>query len=86
MSEPRLLLLDEATKSLDYESRIRAWACIGRELDRLKGTLVFATHDPQEACHFATRLIAIQDGALLYDGPPQGFQHEDLIGEGLKAS
>jgi ABC-2 type transport system ATP-binding protein len=46
LGEPRLLLLDEPTRSLDAAAVARVWAALDRRRDRL--ALVLATHRPDD--------------------------------------
>lgn len=61
--DPRLLLMDEPTASLDPERR----AELGELLQRLVGggrTLVVATHDEEFARAFANRVLRVRDGMV----------------------
>ena len=64
-----MLLLDEPSSSLDPRQRERLWEFIGMRAQG--GTSVgFATHDIAEAERYATRLLVLADGELLYGGAP----------------
>ena len=67
---PRVWLLDEPTASLDAESEARVWqqlqAVVGPE-----DILVVATHRPMQALQLATRVVVMQQGAVVADGTPQ---------------
>ena len=59
-----LLLLDEPTSNLDFGNRVR----VLRELDRLRAlglTIVFSTHEPDQALAHADRALLIADGRPL---------------------
>ena len=65
---PPLLLLDEPTRGLDYDSK-GALVAILREL-RADGTaVVVATHDVELAADVATRVVILSDGECVADGP-----------------
>jgi len=70
VNEPRVLLTDEPTGSLD-SVRSRDTLALLRDICHeraIPGVLV--THDP-EACEFVDRVYTLRDGRL-HDGPPQG--------------
>lgn len=72
LSEPDVLLLDEPSASLDPRQRERLWEFI----TTLAGggtAVVFATHNIVEVERYATRVLALVDGELLFAGTPQGL-------------
>ena len=72
LSEPAALLLDEPSASLDPRQRERLWEFITTLAGR--GTaVVFATHNIVEVERYATRVLALVDGELLFEGTPQGL-------------
>jgi ABC-2 type transport system ATP-binding protein len=66
LSEPALLLLDEPSASLDPRQRERLWEFISG----LGTTVVFSTHDVGEVERYATRVLLLADGELLFTGTP----------------
>jgi ABC-2 type transport system ATP-binding protein len=67
--EPPVLLLDEPSASLDPRQRERLWEFIGGLASR--GTAVaFSTHNVAEAERYATRVLVLVDGELLFSGTP----------------
>ena len=65
--EPPVLLLDEPSASLDPRQRERLWEFIGGLAAR--GTAVaFSTHNVPEAERYATRVLVLVDGELLFSG------------------
>jgi ABC-2 type transport system ATP-binding protein len=66
LSEPALLLLDEPSASLDPRQRERLWEFISG----LGATVVFSTHDVGEVERYATRVLLLADGELLFTGTP----------------
>ncbi|HET7054066.1 MAG TPA: ABC transporter ATP-binding protein [Solirubrobacterales bacterium] len=69
MAMPAVLLLDEPSVGLDPRQRARLWEFIGA----LAGggtTVVFSTHDIQEAERYGERLLVLADGESLFDGSP----------------
>ena len=70
-TEPRLLLADEPTGSLDTQ-RGREVLDLLRELCRERGVaIVLVSHDPQ-AAGYADRVLALRDGKLADYDPNQG--------------
>jgi ABC-2 type transport system ATP-binding protein len=69
LSRPRVLLLDEPSVGLDPRQRARLWEFVGG----LAGggtTVIFSTHDIQEAERYGRRLLVLADGESLFDGTP----------------
>lgn len=67
---PRLLLLDEPTRGMDY-ARKRA---LGDLLADLRGdgvAIVMATHDVELVAQVATRVVLLGDGRIVADGGPR---------------
>lgn len=73
-----ILIMDEPTANLDYGNqsrvmeRMRTLACGGY-------TVIFSTHDPNQALLNATRAIAMGDGMILADGTPAEILSERLL-------
>jgi len=65
---PRVLLLDEPTRGLDYPSKDRLVAVL-RELADAGHAVVLATHDVELAARVAERAIVLADGEIIADGP-----------------
>jgi ABC-2 type transport system ATP-binding protein len=69
LSEPAVLLLDEPSASLDPRQRERLWGFIGGLAGH--GTaIVFSTHNVAEVERYATRVLTLVDGELLFVGTP----------------
>ena len=67
---PRVWLLDEPTASLDAESEARVWQQL-QAVVAPEDILVVATHRPMQALQLATRVVVMQQGAVVADGTPQ---------------
>ena len=70
LSRPVALLLDEPSVGLDPRQRARLWEFVG-ELAERGTTVIFSTHDIQEAERYGRRLLVLADGEGLFDGTPQ---------------
>jgi ABC-2 type transport system ATP-binding protein len=69
LSRPVALLLDEPSVGLDPRQRARLWDFVG-ELAGRGTTVVFSTHDIQEAERYGRRLLVLADGESLFGGSP----------------
>jgi ABC-type multidrug transport system ATPase subunit len=68
LGEPRVLLLDEPTASLDPGQRRRLWETVTALRDE-GGSVVFATQNLEEVDLYANRVAVLQRGALAFVGP-----------------
>jgi ABC-2 type transport system ATP-binding protein len=69
LSGPPVLLLDEPSASLDPRQRERLWEFIGALAGH--GTaIVYSTHNVAEVERYATRVLTLVDGELLFAGTP----------------
>ncbi|MQY02182.1 ABC transporter ATP-binding protein [Actinomadura macrotermitis] len=68
--EPRLLLLDEPLAALDAHTRLEIRAALGRHLAGFGGAAVLVTHDPLDAMVLADRIVVVERGRLVQQGPP----------------
>ena len=67
LARPAVLLLDEPSVGLDPRQRARLWEFVSG----LAGggtTVIFSTHDIQEAERYGDRLLVLADGEALFDG------------------
>jgi len=69
--EPRALLMDEPLSSLDPELNRRLREEILALQARLGFTLVYVTHDREEASGLATRIVIMNRGQVVRDGSPE---------------
>ena len=65
---PPLLVLDEPTSAMDVEGRQAFWATM-RGLAGRGHTVVFATHHLDEADAVADRVVVVDAGRIVADGP-----------------
>jgi polar amino acid transport system permease protein len=71
--EPQLLLFDEPTSSLDPELVLEVNQTI-RALAHTGITMVLSTHDIAFAATVADRIVFLENGRLVEDGPPEILQ------------
>jgi ABC-2 type transport system ATP-binding protein len=67
LSRPRVLLLDEPSVGLDPRQRAKLWEFVSGLAAR-GTTVIFSTHDIQEAERYGGRLLVLADGESLFDG------------------
>jgi ABC-2 type transport system ATP-binding protein len=67
LADPQLLALDEPTSALDPGQRARLWEFVG-VLARRGTSVLFSTHHLGEVRRYASRVIVLADGEVLFDG------------------
>jgi iron complex transport system ATP-binding protein len=65
----RVFVMDEPTNGLDYGNQIRLLERVGRLADE-GYSFVFTSHHPEHALAIADRVVMMQGGAIIRDGPP----------------
>ena len=70
VKRPRVFLLDEPFSSLDAEIRRQLRAELARIQRELKTTMVFVTHDQEEAMSIGDRIAVMNNGAVVQLGSP----------------
>ncbi|HKS13955.1 MAG TPA: ABC transporter ATP-binding protein [Pseudomonas sp.] len=75
-----LLLLDEPTTYLDIAHQIELLELLA-DLNRQGRTVVAVLHDLNQACRYATHLVAMKDGAIVAEGTPAAIFTETLVEE-----
>ena len=77
--EPRILLLDEPTTFLDINHQIQVLNLIA-SLNREHGlTVVMVLHDLNQASQHAERLVVLNGGRIVEEGPPAAVIREDVL-------
>jgi len=77
--ETAIMLLDEPTTWLDISHQIDLLELLS-ELNRDKGyTLAAVLHDLNQACRYATHLIALREGKIVAEGAPKEIVTAELI-------
>jgi ABC-2 type transport system ATP-binding protein len=77
LAAPEVLLLDEPSAALDPRQRERLWEFI-RTLAHEGTTVVFSTHNVQEAERYAAQVVVLADGERLFAGSP--LELEQAVG------
>ncbi len=74
-----IMLLDEPTTWLDISHQIDLMELLS-DLNRSQGyTLAAVLHDLNQACRYATHLIALREGKIVAEGDPAEIVTPDLI-------
>jgi putative ABC transport system ATP-binding protein len=74
VAEPAIVWADEPTGNLDSHTAEKVLELL-QEVHAAGQTLVVVTHDAAIGAS-GTRLVHMRDGAITYDGPPEGFSHD----------
>jgi phosphonate transport system ATP-binding protein len=74
MLDPPLVLADEPVASLDPQTSHDVLALLKRQAQERGTTVLCSLHQIELACEFADRIVALRDGAVVFDGPPASFQ------------
>jgi ABC-2 type transport system ATP-binding protein len=69
LHSPRLLFLDEPTIGLDVTAKAAIRDLLRTESERERVTLILTSHDTGDIERVCTRVIVINHGRLLWDGP-----------------
>ena len=67
-----VLLLDEPSAALDPRQRERVWTFV-LSLAAAGTTVIYSTHNIQEAERYADRILVLADGELLFTGTPRAL-------------
>jgi ABC-type cobalamin/Fe3+-siderophores transport system ATPase subunit len=77
--ETSILLLDEPTTFLDIAHQMEVLE-LCRDLHEVDGiTIVAVLHDLNQACRFATHMIAMADGVIVGEGAPAELVTAELV-------
>jgi thiamine transport system ATP-binding protein len=73
---PSLVMLDEPLGSLDRSLRERLIVELGEIFDRVESTVLYVTHDQEEAFTIADRVAVMRDGSLIQAATPEDLWAE----------
>lgn len=81
LADPPVLLLDEPTSGLDFEMTKEFYRLL-KNIHEAGKTIFFTSHRPEEIKTLATRIMALHEGRMIFDGSPaeyfQSEVHESL--------
>lgn len=78
MQQPKLLLLDEPTSALDPKISREVMALVRGIAKELGVPAICNIHDVLLAKEFCNRIIGLQDGVKMFDGPTETLSDGDL--------
>jgi phosphonate transport system ATP-binding protein len=78
MQRPDLLLADEPTSSLDPKTSVEIIALMAKLATERDIPVVINIHNVDLAKRFATRIIGMAHGSVVFDGPPSALQDHHL--------
>ena len=78
MQEPDIILADEPTSSLDPKTSVEIMEILNRFAAERSIPVIVNIHNVELARRFASRIIGMTGGLVVYDGPPQGLTEADL--------
>ena len=73
---PRAYLLDEPMSDLDAKLKKEMRVELQRIQQQVGGTMVYVTHDQEEAMTLSDRMLVMDDGEIQQFGSPQTVYHE----------
>ena len=74
LHEPKFLLLDEPTVGIDVQTKALILDNL-RQLNQEGTTILYTSHDMDEAQHFCTRVGIIDHGKLIAEDTPEALVH-----------
>ncbi len=70
-SNPNILILDEPTVGLDPKSKLELMELLQNIQTKTHKTIIMVSHDMNVVAQYAKRVIVLQEGNIVYDGPKQ---------------
>lgn len=70
-AEPSIILMDEPFSALDPISREQLQEELNRLQKEIKKTIIFVTHDMDEALKIADKIVLMKDGTIVQEGTPE---------------
>jgi phosphonate transport system ATP-binding protein len=78
MQEPSLILADEPTSSLDPKTSVEIMELLDQVSREREVPVIINIHNVDLARRFATRIIGMSAGQVVFDGPPDALQDTHL--------
>ena len=78
MQQPELLLADEPTSSLDPKTSVEIIELMAKLAAERDIPVVINIHNVDLAKRFATRIIGMSKGTIVFDGPPAALEDKHL--------
>ena len=77
--DTEFVLLDEPLNNLDMKHSVQMMQHLRRASDELGRTIVIVLHDINFAGHYADRICAMKDGAVVEYGPSREIMTDDVL-------
>ncbi|MFC7064166.1 phosphonate ABC transporter ATP-binding protein [Halobacillus seohaensis] len=77
IQQPKILLGDEPVASLDPGTSNEIFALLKELHNRLELLTIINVHDIDLAKRYATRILSLKDGEIIFDGSPDEFTEDD---------
>lgn len=80
--EPKVLILDEPTVALDYQSREEIMAMVKRLKEEFDMTIVLVTHNMDYVLEYADKVFVLKNGEISFEGKAEDlFLNEQILKE-----
>ncbi|KGM13554.1 iron ABC transporter ATP-binding protein [Cellulomonas bogoriensis] len=73
------VLLDEPLNNLDMRHQVAMMRLVRRTADELGRTVVMVLHDVNVAARYSDHLVAMRDGVVVHQGPPDRIVRTDVL-------
>lgn len=80
LPDPPVIFFDEPTSGLDFEMTKEVFKLL-KEFHNAGKTILFTTHRPEEIRTFATRILVLHKGKMVFDGTPDEYFQSTLHSE-----
>ena len=78
--EPKVLILDEPTVALDYQSREEIMAMVKRLKEEFNMTIVLVTHNMDYVLEYADKVFVLKNGEISFEGKVEDlFLNEKIL-------
>lgn len=78
--EPKVLILDEPTVALDYQSREEIMAMVKRLKEEFDMTIVLVTHNMDYVLEYADKIFVLKNGEISFEGKVEDlFLNEQVL-------
>ena len=78
--EPKVLILDEPTVALDYQSREEIMAMVKRLKEEFNMTIVLVTHNMDYVLEYADKVFVLKNGEISFEGGVEDlFLNEQVL-------
>ncbi|SEG63628.1 ABC transporter ATP-binding protein [Bosea lathyri] len=79
VGNPRLILMDEPLSNLDAKLRVEMRQEIRHLQERISATILFVTHDQEEAMSLGDEIFLFDKGRVVQKGPPEDLYFRPVV-------